>query len=131
MKRIISIALVILTLSLCLCSCGKAEPTYGAFETGLDEETGLNVYLRIMPNGIARFGYHGGRVDSTKGTATFDESIGVFIATFPEDNATLVFKSYKDKLVFVEEGSSGVKSFDGVPGLKDGQELFIKTPKAS
>lgn len=131
MKKTLSVILAVITIALCLCSCSKAEPHYGAFESGLNEETGLNVYFRVMPNGIARFGYYGGRTETTKGSAVFDETIGAFVATFPEDNAVLVFESYEDKVVFVEEGSSGVKSFDGVPGLTDGQELLKKQPPKS
>ena len=130
MKRIISIALVILTLSLCLCSCGKAELTYGEYEAEYNSETGTQPYVRILPEGRAAFGYKGAHDRTSRASYTFDEKTNLITVSLGSYGGVLVFEIKSDKLVFVQEGSSGIQNFNGIPGITDGQELLVKTTYA-
>lgn len=130
MKRIISIALVILTLSLCLCSCGKAELTYGEYEAELNAETSIQPYLRIIPDGRAAFGYKGAHDRTIRATYTYNEEANLITVSIGKSGGVLVFEIKEDKLVFTQEGSSGIQEFNGIPGITDGQELLVKTTYA-
>ena len=129
MKKIISIALVVLTVALCLCSCGKAELTYGEYEAEYNAETGLQPYIRILAEGKASFGYNGAHDRTYRATYTHDEEAGNITVSIGK-NTVLVFELKEDKLVFVEEGSSGISDFNGNLGITDGQELLVKTTYA-
>lgn len=131
MKKTLSVILAVITIALCLCSCGKAELTYGTYSAEYNEETGLQPYLRLISTGKASFGYNGAHERTFRATYTYDEDANTVTVNILGYGGVLVFEIKKDKLVFVAEGSSDIKEFNGVPGITDGQELFVESTYAS